>query len=194
MSAAPAYRIAPAAARRRLARDAATIACALAAAALTVAFVVRLGWAPETRAQLAFGFHGIPARLEAALAILANNGRLLTAILAAVLVAQSPWLAGPDARRGPALTALRTGVDTLLGLAVAANVALVGAALGAYGTRMAVAMLPHGPLELAAFATALALYRDARRGPLPAPLVLLVAAGCLAALAMAALVETFLVP
>ena len=49
---------------------------------------------------------------------------------------------------------------------MAANVALVGAALGAYGTRMALAMLPHGPLELAAFATALALYLDARRGPL----------------------------
>ena len=194
MSAAPAHRIAPAAARHRLVRDAATIAGALSAAAFAVAMVVRLGWAPETRAQLAFGFHGIPARLEAALAILANNARLLTAILAAVLVAQAPWLAGADARRGPALTALRAGVDTLLALTVAANVALVGAALGAYGTRMALAMLPHGPLELAAFATALALYRDARRGPLPVPLVLAVAAGCLAALAVAALAETFLVP
>lgn len=194
MSAAPAHRVAPAAARHRLARDARTIAGALAAAALAVAIAVRLGWAPETRAQLGFGFHGIPARLEAALAILVNNARLLTAILAAVLIAQAPWLAGPDARRGPALTALRAGVDVLLALAVAANVGLVGAALGAYGTRMALAMLPHGPLELAAFAAALALYRDARRGPLPAPLVLAVAAGCLAALAVAALAETFLVP
>ena len=194
MNAPSVHRIAPAAARHRLARDAATIAGALVAAALAVAIVVRLGRAPETRAQLAFGFHGIPTKLEAALAILANNGRLLTAILAAVLVAQAPWLAGPDARRGPALTALRAGIDTLLALVVAANVALVGAALGAYGTRMALAMLPHGPLELAAFATALALYLDARRGPLAIHTVLAVAGGSAGALTAAALAEVFLVP
>ena len=194
MSASIAHGRGSAAARCRLARDASAVAGVLTAATAAVAIVVRLGWAPETRAQLAFGFHGIPARLDEALAILANNGRLLTAILAAVLVAQAPWLAGPDARPGPALTALRAAVDVLLALAVAANAALVGAALGAYGTRMALAMLPHGPLELAAFATALALYLDARRGPLAIHTMLAVAGGCAGALTAAALAEVFLLP
>ena len=45
---------------------------------------------------------------------------------------------------------------------------VVGAAIGAYGTRMVGAMLPHGPVELAAYSLALALYLHGRRRALPA--------------------------
>ena len=51
---------------------------------------------------------------------------------------------------------------------IAANVLVVGAALGAYGERMVRAMLPHGPVELAAYALALALYLQGRSRALPA--------------------------
>ena len=101
---------------------------------------------------------GVPARLDTAVSIFTGNARLLAAVFAAILVAQSPWLAGREARRGPVMSALAAAVDAVLALAVAANVALVGGALGAYGERMALAMLPHGPLEMAAYALALALY------------------------------------
>ena len=46
---------------------------------------------------------------------------------------------------------------------------------------MIAAVLPHGPLELFAFAAALALHLRARRGPLGARHILTTAAGCLAA-------------
>jgi hypothetical protein len=108
-----------------------------------------------------------------------------------VLVAQSPWLAGRDARRGPTGAALLAAVDTVLVLWVAVNSILVGAAVGAYGSRMIAAVLPHGPLELIAFALALALHLRARRGPLGARHILTTAAACLAVLALAAVLETF---
>ena len=142
------------------------VAAGLTVATLAVAAIVRIGWAGDVRRTLAFPFTGLPPRVDTAAAILATNARLLAAVLAAVLVAQSPWLAGRDARRGPVACGLLAAVDAVLVLAVAANTMLVGAALGAYGTRMVAAILPHGPLELAAFAAALALHLRARRGPL----------------------------
>ena len=45
--------------------------------------------------------------------------------------------------------------EALLAAAVAANVIVVGASFGAYGTRMLRAALPHGPVELAAYSLAL---------------------------------------
>jgi len=169
------------------------VASGLTIATLAVAAIVRAGWPAETRQLLAFSFAGVPTRLDTALSILANNGRLLAAVFAAILVAQSPWLAGRDAHRGPVMVTLLVAVDAVLVLAVTVNVAVVGAALGAYGERMALAMLPHGPLELGAYALALALYLHARRGPIPARHVLAVGAGCLIILVVAALLETFVV-
>jgi hypothetical protein len=175
-------------------RSALAVAAGLSLAALAVAATVRAGWPAETRRLLGFGFTGVPARLDTAVSIFAGNARLLAAIFAAVLVAQSPWLAGRDARRGPVMTALTAAVDTVLTLSVAVNVALVGAALGAYGERMVVAVLPHGPPELAAYALALAVYLHARREPVAARHVVAVAGLCLGGLAVAALLETFAVP
>jgi hypothetical protein len=175
-------------------REAPAIAAGLVATTLAVAVAVRIMWAADVRRALAFPFAGIPARLDEAASILANNARLLAAVFAAVLVAQSPWIGDPDARWGPVMRALLAAVDAVLALAVALNVALIGAALGAYGARMAAAMLPHGPLELAAYALALGVYVRARREPLSARHVLVVGGCCLGLLAIAALLETFAVP
>jgi hypothetical protein len=79
----------------------------------------------------------------------------------------------------------------LVGAAVAANVIVVGASLGAYGTRMLRATLPHGPFELAAYSLALALYLQGRRWPLPLRLALGVGALSVATLALAAALETY---
>ena len=175
-------------------RSALGVAGGLTFGAIAVAAIVRAGWAAETRRLLGFRFAGVPARLDTAASIFAGNARLLAAVFAAILVAQSPWLAGGNARRGRVMSALTAAVDTVLALAVAVNVALVGAALGAYGDRMALAMLPHGPLEVAAYALALAVYLHARREPIAARRILAVGAMCLALLGVAALLETFAVP
>ena len=74
---------------------------------------------------------------------------------------------------------------------VAANVIVIGASFGAYGTRMVRAALPHGPVELAAYSLALALYIQGRRRQLPVRHILAVAALSTSALAAAALLETF---
>jgi hypothetical protein len=175
-------------------RHALAVAGGLSIATVAVAVIVRIGWATDARRLLRFGFTGVPAQLDTAVSIFAGNARLLAAVFGAILVAQAPWFAGHDAHRGRVMSALTAVVDTVLALAVTANVALVGGALGAYGERMAVAMLPHGPLELLAYALALALYLQARRGPIAARHVLAVGAVCLGGLALAALLETFAVP
>jgi uncharacterized membrane protein SpoIIM required for sporulation len=81
--------------------------------------------------------------------------------------------------------------DALLGLLVAFNAIVVGAALGAHGTRMLTAILPHGPVELAAFTLALALYVRARESRIPARRVAAIAVACVSGLALAAVLETF---
>ena len=68
---------------------------------------------------------------------------------------------------------------------------VVGAALGAYGTRMARAMLPHGPVELAAFALALGLHLHGRRRALPAGRIAAAIAASVVLLAIAAVLEVF---
>ena len=172
-------------------RGALAVAAGLAAVSVTVAAIVRIGFAVDVRKALGFPFAGIPARPETAATILANNARLLAAVFAAVLVAQSPWLAAPSARRGPLGWALLAGVDIVLVLAAASNALLVGAALGAYGNRMLAAVLPHGPFELAAFAAALALHLQGHRCRLAGRRVLGTGAICLALLALAATLETY---
>ena len=172
-------------------REVLGVAAGLTGATLAVAAIVRIAAAADVRRALAFPFAGIPAQLDAAAVIFANNARLLAAAFAAVLVAQSPWLAGRDASRGPVAAALLAAVDASLVLAIAVNTILVGAAIGAYGTRMIAAVLPHGPLELLAYSSALALHLRAHHGPLASRQILTTAGGCLAVLALAALLETY---
>jgi hypothetical protein len=76
---------------------------------------------------------------------------------------------------------------------VVANVLVVGAALGAYEARMVRAMLPHGPVELAAFATAIALYLQGRQHALPVRQLLLTGAVSVLILGVGAVLEVLVV-
>ena len=177
-----------------LRRDAhATLAlCAAIVAAIAVAAVtVRLTLAAPARDLLAYPFVPQQPSFAGAAAVLATNARKLAGVYGLALVAQAPILAGEGRRPWAGGSLLRLACDAgALGLLAPSGV-LVAVALGAYGSRMAAAMLPHGPLELAAFALALCVYRDARRRPVRAGRALGRAATGLALLAAAALVETY---
>jgi hypothetical protein len=71
------------------------------------------------------------------------------------------------------------------------HVVLVGAAIGAYGEPAVSALLPHGPVELAAFSLALALYVGARREPLTLRPALTVAGFAVAGLVVGAVIEVY---
>ena len=126
-----------------------------------------------------------------AASIFLHNLRALAAVGGLLLIAQSAqWTARPTSPHGRSATVRRLG-EVLLGAAVAANLIVVGASFGAYGTRMLRAALPHGPVELAAYSLALALYRQGRTRALPARHVLAVVALSVAMLALAAVLETY---
>lgn len=120
-----------------------------------------------------------------------HNLHALLAIGGALLVAQSPYLVARVARPGRIHRALQVACAALLAGGVAANVIVIGASFGAYGMRMVRAALPQGPVELASYSLALALYIQGRGRPLPVRHVLTVAALTTSALAAAALLETF---
>src|SRR4051794_36792200 len=150
---------------QRLNTEVWAIALAITVATAAIAGTVRLACAEPTRRLLEFPFAGLAARPETALGILATNLRLLVGTLAAAVIVQSPWCARRDGRRPSVGLLIVAALDTLIVLEIALNTLVVGAALGAYGARMAGAMLPHGPPELAAYALALASYRRAREQP-----------------------------
>jgi len=169
--------------------------CAIAiVAAAAIGTVVHVALAAQVRGMLDFTFPGVDAGPRAAWSIFATNVRKLAGILGLVLVLQSPWLArdrDPEDRPSwhPALTRL---CDCAVAGALGLTFLVVAAGLGAYGAPMARAILPHGPIELVAFATALALYRSARRCPIPPRRAGALVAICVLALALAALVETYI--
>ena len=96
----------------------------------------------------------------------------------------------PDKRS--ARMTVRLGERRLAG-AIAADVPVVAAALGAYRERMLLATMPHGPAELAAYSLAIALHLQDRRHNLPAAYVAKAppTAASVALLAIAAVLETF---
>jgi hypothetical protein len=156
-----------------------------------VAAAVAASWAGGARERLGFRFAGLEPTVGTAGSILAGNVRLLAALLLAALLAQ----ARPAATAGDVVSALsvlgRAACDTLVALTVALNVLVVGAALGAYGARMVAAILPHGPLELAAYAPALSLYLRAHLCRVPRRTVIATGAWGALALTLAAALETF---
>ncbi len=165
-------------------------AAALTGAALATATAMRLaGLAAGTRELLGFRFAGLPARPSVALAILAHNVRAVLAVLALLAIAQIAARRPGEPGRG--YRALLLAGEALLAGTIAINVLIVGAGVGAYGDRMARALLPHGPVELGAFAAALALYLQGRRQRLPLRHILTVTVPCLGLLAVAAALETF---
>jgi hypothetical protein len=171
-------------------RLAGAVAAILAVACGAIALIIHVALAAAARKWLAFPFTGIPARPAMATSIFLHNLRALAAVWGLVLIAQSAlWLSREPGR---ASAILRRSGEVLLGAAVAANVIVVGASFGAYGTRMLRAILPHGPLELAGYSLAFALYLQSRRRPLPLRLALSVTVLSIAALALAAVLETYL--
>jgi hypothetical protein len=162
-----------------------TIACGV------IALVVHLWCAAPARRWLAFRFPGIPARPSTAAIIFSHNLRALAAICGLLLIAQSAYWSAARAEPGHAHRTLRGLGEALLAAAVAANLVVIGASFGAYGMRMMRVALPHGPVELAAYSLALALYLQGRTRPLPARSVTAVFALSVVMLALAALLETY---
>jgi hypothetical protein len=167
------------------------VAGVLLAAIAVVAVLVGVTAGAAAREWLAYPFTGVPATAGEASVIFAHNARALLGVIGLLLIAQvaAHQPNGP----GRVQQALRAAGEIVLAGVVAANVLIVGAALGAYGTRMVRAMLPHGPVELAGFATAIALYLQGRHRALPTRQLLLTAAASVLLLAMAALLEALVV-
>jgi hypothetical protein len=154
-----------------------------------VAVVVDAAFATTARGWLDYPFSGIPEHASVAAEIFAHNLRALAGVLGAQIVAQAGW------RRpgGPSHTQkiIQRLAELVVAGAVAANIILIGASIGAYGQRMLVAMLPHGPVELAGDVVALALYWQGRRRHLALGDLATVAAISVGLLAVAAALETF---
>ena len=173
--------------RRELARLAILIGALAIAACIVVAGLVAVAAPARGRAWLGFTFPGLAARPEVAVGILAHNLRSLSGVFVLLIFARL-------ASRAPDKRTARLGVtlgEVILAGAITANVAVVAAALGAYRERMVMALMPHGPIELAAYSLAIALYLLDRRRKLPAPYVATVAVACVALLAIAAVLETW---
>jgi hypothetical protein len=166
-----------------VARAAALVAAALLGGAAVVALAVNVAGQAGAREALAFSFPELPRTAGEALDILLNNLRVLAGVLLAALVARV------------AATTMRPLVhvcDAALVLAASVHAVLIGAGIAAYGDRMVAALLPHGPLELAAFSLALGLYVRVRRHPLPARTWAATAGTAVLLLTIAAPVEVFL--
>jgi hypothetical protein len=173
------------------AKIAARIAGAMALAVLAVGVAVHITAVAPASRLLGFHFVGIPARPSVAATVFVHNLHALLAIGGALLVAQMAYLVDRGADPGRSQRMLRVVCEVALAGGVAANVMVIGVSFGAYGTRMTRAVLPHGPVELAAYSLALALYIQGRRRALPGRHVLAVVALSTCLLVGAAVLETF---
>jgi hypothetical protein len=138
------------------------------AACIAGAFVVLVGGVAAgvaladpngVRTALHFGFGHVPRVPAQAVAIFLNNLRLLCVpLLMAVDVHLRVAISSSRGRRA------YVAFCDLVAIAPALNnIMIIGASVGAYGMRMVSAMLPFGPVEIAAFATAASVYVHARR-------------------------------
>ena len=173
--------------RRELIRLAILIGAVAIAACIVIAGLVAVAAPAWARAWLGFTFPGLAPRPAVAEGILAHNLRSLSGVFVLLTFARLASRA-PDKRT--ARLAVRLG-EVILAGAITANVVVVAAALGAYRERMVMALMPHGPVELAAYSLAIALYLQDRRRDLPAAYVAKVAVACVALLAIAAVLETW---
>jgi hypothetical protein len=166
-----------------------TVAMLTLAGVLIVAALVDLSLAGQARGWLGYRFRGLPARPNVAVLIFAHNARAILGVFGLLLIAQlaARHPGGPGRAQRPILA----GGELILAGVIAANVLVVGAGIGAYGARMARAELPHGPVELAAYALALALYLHGRRRALPVRYLAKIGVATVALLALAAALETF---
>ena len=107
------------------------------------------------------GFAYVPHQWTQTLAILAiNTHHLWLPLLIMATLIQARWELRTELGRRRFTHLLDFGVICVVGFVWALP---VGAAVGAYGTRMIRAMLPAGPIELAAYALATSVYLQSRR-------------------------------
>lgn len=156
--------------------------CGVAACALVgvIAIVVALtGMADDARRALRFGFGGVDRSLSGAAQIAIHNARFAAGTLICASLAPRVTLRAS------------TLMDVLLAGLLVLNAGAVGVAVGAYGFRAFEATALHLAPEFAALSLAGGAYMQARRQPLRARTLALVAATCAAALALAATLETY---
>jgi hypothetical protein len=165
-------------------RRAAWLAGGMVVAAAIVAVGITAFAAAPIRHWLDFPFGGIPPHVSQIVAVLANNLRLLGGLLAASVMAQLALRANTPGTRVLAMVC-----DAIIVLACANHVFLVGATIGGYGTRGLDALLPHGPIELAAYSLALSLYVACRRERMAPARALTIAGLSAVVLTIAAVVE-----
>jgi hypothetical protein len=146
----------------------------LAAALLALPFAGALRGAFELRLAPA-----APGNLQIASSIAANNLRIVVVPVA---------LAALHSQRR-----LRLLGDVLVGASLAANVALGGLALGAYGPPL-LRYLPQWPLEWGGLALAWSGWRRARRGRVARRELLALGLGAAGLICVAALLESYAVP
>jgi hypothetical protein len=175
-------------------RSLARIAGIASAITAIIAVVVAVTIAAQARRWLGFGFSGIPPRIGDAGSVLLDNSRFVFGLGAAALlvqlIARGAHATKPtDALR--VLVPLRMVVDAVVLLAVLVNLALVGLAVGAYGWRMVVALLPHGPFEVCAYCIAANVFINARHRPIAGREWLAAGLVCAGMLTVAAVLETF---
>jgi hypothetical protein len=159
---------------------------ATALATALVALLTAVAAAPAARRLLGFSFGAVPASFSEVLVVLLHNLRLLLIPAGASLAIS--WQREHNSRSVIILC------DALVAGAALANVAIVGIGLGAYGMRMARAIMPHGPIELAAFAAGTTLYLLARRAAVTRVSAAAMLSAAVGALAVAAPLEVFLSP
>lgn len=141
-------------------------------------------------------FPQLPMTVGEVVSIWTHNGRILLAAVGAAVAVNAPWLASTGSSQlglGWGWRATRALCDAAIVVAAGRNLVTVGVGLAVWRDRMLLAILPHGLVELAGFACGLALYLRARRGPVArAAWVQMVTAGVVL-LALAALLEVFVV-
>ena len=148
--------------------------------AVSALLVAALPGAPTAvRATLAFRLQPQVVTLADAVSLAATNAKAAGLVLLGALAARD--------------RVTRTVFDVLLTVLLAGNMAIIGAALGAYGPQL-LPWLVHLPLELAALAVPAAAYVCARSARLRPCRLLATTALTVALLAVAALVETYLTP
>lgn len=163
-----------------------SVTCAYAAIGLLVlalAIIVALTAAGPARAALGYQFGPVPMTPGEALAVFAHNLRTLAIGAGGAVVVGS--------RRDQCPLVLRVVCDALVAFVAGINATVAGVSLGAYGSRMAAAMLPHGPLELLAFAAGITLYVRARLGAVSRSEAIALVALAVGALMIAAPLEVF---
>jgi hypothetical protein len=172
------------------ARLAGLVVAAIGAVTALAAGIVWITLAPRVRDWLDLGFGGVPPRGSEAVSIFLANARLAGAPLAVAAIAQIPLLIG-DERLAQLLRGVERACAALLLLFVAFNLAVVGAAVGAYGWRVLRTVLVHGPFELAAYSLVLSVWLRARRELVPVRGWLAAIAVTAGLLAAGAVLETF---